>query len=391
MRLHEWLLVFVMASSGALMGMVFTPISPVLPLIIEHYRGVAGGPLVGQWILAIPSLGVIVGAPLVGWFVERFGARQVLHVCFAIFAIAGSAGLYIEVPLVLLGTRLILGFAAAGVVTAAITVVGEVYSDIERARIFGLQSGISVAMGVLIVLAAGAAGQSQGWRGPFELYFTSIIVLLVSLFVVPQGHKSIKKGIDVKAGSGLLPLLPIYILVTLTFILSFVPASALPELLASTERATPTTISIVLGVGMISFAITAVSYGTILARVGMRRTIVLGLASQSAGVLLMALAHGKIGIILFGVAVLNLGSGVQTPNLSHLLLGRAPLAVRGRALGLLFTAQFLGPVLYSAIVPLVTLALGIKTTMIVVGGLAMTGAALIARWHSPSAVVAKRV
>jgi MFS family permease len=390
MKFTDWAVVLVLAATGTFLGMAFTVVSPVLPLIIEHFGGATGGgALIGQWILAIPSIGVVIGGPSAGWLVERIGARQVLFVSLASFAVAGASGLYIESPVVLLGTRLILGIAAVGGVTAAISIIGERYTEAQRGSMLGFQNAIATVFSIASILAAGAIGQRQGWKAPFELYSTSLIILLLALFVIPATPRPRKVE---HARGGLLdfaPLLPTYLLVTITFIISFFSAATIPQLLGDDGFTDPKLISIILGIGTALMVVGGLFYGIIRHRIGMRWTIALGLALQGAGVLWIAIGHGLVGIGL-GTALLNLGSGIQTPNLSHLILDRAPIAIRGRAVGLLFSAQFLGPVLNSAIIAPAMGVFGIRGTLFVISGLIGLGVAAIALRGRPAPLAVER-
>src|ERR1700722_4904481 len=143
MTVKEWLAVFVMASTGTFLAMVFIVVSPMLPLIADRFGGGKDGAFVAQWVLTMPSIGVIIGGPSTGWLVERVGARTVLFVCLAIFAIAGTAGLFVEDQILLLATRLIVGLSATGLVTAAMGIIGEIFSEQRRGSILGLQNAIA--------------------------------------------------------------------------------------------------------------------------------------------------------------------------------------------------------------------------------------------------------
>ena len=48
MTAKDWLAVFVMASTGTFLGMVFTVVSPILPLVAEHFGGGKDGAFVAD-------------------------------------------------------------------------------------------------------------------------------------------------------------------------------------------------------------------------------------------------------------------------------------------------------------------------------------------------------
>ena len=57
-------------------------------------------------------------------------------------------------------------------------------------------------------------------------------------------------------------------------------------------------------------------------------------------------------------------------------MDRAPLAIRGRAMGLLFSAQFLGPFLNSAIVAPAIGAYGLRNILAIIASLIAVGVVL---------------
>ena len=312
MTAKEWLAVLVMASTGTFLAMVFIVVSPMLPLVTEHFGGGRDGAFVAQWVLTMPSIGVIIGGPTTGWFVERVGARAVLFTCLVVFALAGTAGLFVESQSVLLVTRLFVGLAATGLVTAAMGLIAEVFTEKQRGSILGLQNAIATALSVMVTLSSGAVAEAHGWRAPFALYGLSLPILLLALAVIPTVSRR-----QAAAGGSLslfAPMLPLYALITLSMIISFQSASQVPILLAADGFASPATISEVLVSGTVLFTLGAIGYGTIRARTGVWWTFALGLALQGSGILALSVGHGILGIGA-GVLLLNLGSGIQTPNL----------------------------------------------------------------------------
>src|SRR5271163_479338 len=181
MKIKDWLTVFVLASTGTFLAMVFIVVSPILPLIADHFGGGKDGAFVATWILTMPSIGVIIGGPTTGWFVERVGARAVLFTCLVIFALSGTAGLYVENEPLLLATRLIVGLSGTGLVTAAMGIIVEIFTERQRGSILGLQNAIATALSVVVTLSSGAIATQHGWRAPFALYGLSLPILLLAL------------------------------------------------------------------------------------------------------------------------------------------------------------------------------------------------------------------
>jgi len=374
MTVKDWLAVFVMASTGTFLAMVFIVVSPMLPLVAEHFGGGKDGAFVAQWVLTMPSIGVIIGGPTTGWFVERVGARAVLFTCLVVFALAGMAGLLIDSQSLLLASRLVVGLAATGLVTAAMGLIVEIFTEQQRGSILGLQNAIATALSVVVTLSSGAVAEAHGWRAPFALYGLSLPVLLLALAVIPAVSRR-----QATAGGSLslfAPMLPLYALITLSMIISFQSASQVPVLLAADGIASPATISEILGAGTVLFTLGAIAYGTLRARAGVWWTFALALTLQGIGILALSVGHGIVGIGA-GVMLLNLGSGIQTPNLTHWVMDKAPLPVRGRAMGLLFSAQFLGPFLNSSLIAPAISAYGLRNILAVIASLIAVGVVLV--------------
>jgi len=373
MTVKDWLAVFVMASTGTFLAMVFIVVSPMLPLVAEHFGGGKDGAFVAQWVLTMPSIGVIIGGPTTGWFVERVGARAVLFTCLVVFALAGMAGLFVESQSLLLASRLVVGLAATGLVTAAMGLIVEIFTEQQRGSILGLQNAIATALSVVVTLSSGAVAEAHGWRAPFALYGLSLPILLLALIVIPAVSR--RQATTGGSLSLFAPMLPIYALITLGMIISFQSASQVPVLLAADGIASPATISKILGTGTVMFTVGAIAYGTLRARAGVWWTFSLALALQGIGILALSVGHGIAGIGA-GVLLLNLGSGIQTPNLTHWVMDKAPLPVRGRAMGLLFSAQFLGPFINSLLIAPAISAYGLRNILAVIASLIAVGVAL---------------
>ncbi len=365
MGFRDWLIVIVLSSTGTFLGMVFTIVAPSLPLVAAHFGGGSQGAFVAQWILTMPSIGVIIGGPLMGWFVERFNARGVLFNSFLVFAVAGIGAIFGENQYILLLFRFVLGISAVGQVTGSLTIIGDLFTDKERGSAVGLQNAIATGLTVLATLAAGIIAQRYGWRASSGLYAISLIALLVGVLVIPLSNRRDTRKSEAKIAA-LIPLIPIYALITMSMIIAFLTSSEMPLLLARDGFSDPVVISRVIGAGTGLFMIGSFLYGLIRARLGIRRTFMLGLFFHGVGVLGLSMTHGLLWLALSGL-VLNLGSGIQTPNLNHWVLDRAPVEVRGRAVGLMFSAQFLGPFLNSALIAPEIRNYGIENILMFIG------------------------
>ena len=165
---------------GALDAAGYSVIAPVLPQIAA--RTSMGPAVIGLLVAAFP-LGIVVGFPFAGRAVRRWGTREVLLGSLGLLAV-GSLGFVIGSELsVFFLARFVMGIGSGGL-WIAIT-----FSTLERwpgqeylcmSRIFAAYS-----VGGLLGPALGAIG---GIRGPFLAYLTLIVAVtpLAMLLLPPD-------------------------------------------------------------------------------------------------------------------------------------------------------------------------------------------------------------
>jgi MFS family permease len=379
MTTKDWLIVAVIAFAGGFLGTVFTTVAPVLPLIAAHYGGGREGAFVAEWLLAMPSIGIVVGGPVSGWFVERFGARMVLLVCFGVFGLAGLSGMFIENSSLLLASRFVVGITAVGQATAATVVAGDRFVGPRRSFVLGIQVALAAALGIGTTLAAGALAERAGWRAPFGLYGLAILTVILAALVVDRRPL---ENVRARAGMGsLLPMLPIFFVITVTMMVSFIPSNQVPLLLAEQGSGNPTVLSVLLGGSTLATVVGALLYSRLRAKLGAARTGMVGGVLQGVAILLLAVTESVYPIGL-SLLILGLGGGILYPGFSHIILDRAPEAARGRAIGLLFTAQFTGPFLSTALVVPAIAAFGRYDSLLTIGLALLIAWIAYASWRS---------
>jgi MFS family permease len=361
--------VVVVGFAGAFLGAVFTTVAPVVPAIAAYYGGGRDGAFVAQWLLTMPSIGIVVGGPATGWFVERFGARTMLLTCFVLFAIAGMSGLVIENMNLLLASRFLVGVVAAGQATAATALAGEVFIGERRGPVMGFQVALATLLGVVMTLATGALARSS-WRLPFALYGIAFAVAMLTLFVVPKSPA--RRALNKDGSGSLMPLLPIFAVVTAIMMVSFINSNQIPTVLSSMGATDPSLLAGVLATSTLATTIGAVLYGRLRHVLGQARTSGLGGLLQALAVLFIAVTT-TVAPTVASAVLLGFGSGILYPGFTHMILDRAPEAVRGRAIGLMFTAQFAGPFLSTALLMPAIGAYGRQDSLLVLAALAGAG------------------
>lgn len=163
-------------------------ISPALPAIEQAFSDTENVELIVRMLVTAPSLLVAIFAPFAGALADRFGRRRQLLIGMFLFAIAGSAGLWLNSLTAILISRLLLGIAVAFVMTAQISLIGVYFSGALRARFMGMQMAITNLSGLFFVLFAlgfvGFANANELWA----VLGSAIIVggaagLLIPIFI----------------------------------------------------------------------------------------------------------------------------------------------------------------------------------------------------------------
>lgn len=362
-RFNEALTLIVLLSSGPLMGLMFTAIAPVLPGIAAHFGTSGDGAFIAQMVMTMPGVGVVIGGPTLGWLADRMGSRALLFGSLIVYFASGLCGLFLENVGILLATRFLLGLSAAGVGTSTMELISEQFSGDQRARVLGYQGAAGAFVGLTSLLAAGAIGQAYGWRAPFVLYVLGAVILLVALAAIPRSPRSASAGSTSNNAGSLWPLWPYYGLIVLCFVAVFMNAVQVSFLLAADGTTSPQTQSWVLAANALANTTGAWSYGALRVRFGPRATFCLSLGMMAVGYAVIGLSHDAVSTAI-GSAIAGFGAGSTAPHVFGLLLERAPEELRGRAIGFLYTATYLGDFLNPWVVAPLRAAFGIHGAFI---------------------------
>lgn len=364
-----WGLMAVMLSGPPLMALTFSTIAPVLPMIAQHFGAQEGGTLFAQWIMTAPAIGLMLGGPLAGVLIDKVGPRWLIIGAFTLFALAGSAGLWVDNPIGLLCSRFLLGLSGTSVATTATWLIGERFDELRRRRVIGIQDALAGVAAMSAVLLAGLAGAAGGWRLPFAIYLIAAPLVLIALIVVPAVFAGRGRRDTPPVTAVVASVWPVYAIVLSLAGLMMLPATQVPFLLEANGVTDPVTRSRVIASSAIVTIFSAALYSVLRQRLGERGTLALIILAYSLGTMVLSQSADAWGAVI-GCMMLGFGTGLFSPHFASVLIARTPAPSRGRALGLLFGAIFLSEFLS----PLVILPL--RTAFGVHGGFLALGVAL---------------
>jgi len=379
----------VLVCCGLSISLIFTAIGPVLSSLSARYGGSLRGDVIAQLMMTLPSVGVIIGGPLSGLIAGKWGARALLLAALVVYGVAGCAGIVIEEPYTLLGTRFVLGAAAAGIATAAAALIGELLEGIHRTRALGYSSAVASVGAVVSVIAAGKLATYGGVGLPFAIYGVAFVLLFAAVLSVPdtgvRARSGEMGGFMALRGSTLVPLYAALIAVT---VVVFMTGIQISFLLATKGITNPDDQSWIIACASVGAATGGLIYSSAQAVLGRDRTFALCIAVMGIGNLLMG-SQSDSRLLALGCALNGVGAGMTIPHFGSKIIERAPLALRATALGLMYTMIFVGEFLNPWVVTPLRVAFGIDTAFLLVGAAALSGAAVAYLRQSRSAAPAQ--
>lgn len=385
--------------TSTLIVMVTGVLVSALPSVQAHFADV---PNVAFWVrlvLTLPSLLIALVAPIAGYVVDNIGRKMVLVISTLVYGISGLAGYLAPTLTWLLISRAALGIAVGGLITSVTTLIADYYAGGARGRFLGLQAAFMGFAGTAW-LALGGVLADVSWRVPFLAYALAFILLpliLLALHEPPFVKQCVEKApplpdtgacvaeslratqsipVEVVAVSAPMRLiLFVYLMVMGIQVILFLLPMQLPFYLLQSMGASASRSGLAIAAMSGAYALAAMQYGRVASRLDHSEVLVVAVSLIGAGYFAIWTAGGW-AFMVSGLVVAGIGQGLLSPNLSVWLAEATPPALRGRVLGGLTTATFLG-IFVSPIIaqPMVT-TMGFRMLCLSAGVLLLTMAAL---------------
>ncbi|MFF0292705.1 MFS transporter [Kitasatospora sp. NPDC004614] len=354
-------------------------VAPALPAMEKHFADVGHVGLLVRMVLTVPGLAIAFGAPVVGALIDRSGRKPILVASVALFAVAGSTGLFLSNLYAILVFRLLLGIAVAGIMTATTTLVADHYPGQQRSRVLGLQAGF-MGFGGVAFLSLGGALADISWRGPFAIYLVAVPMTFLTLWLIREPRPA--DGAAAEAGAadtaGGFPKLAfgIYALVFAAQLVFYAIPSQLPFYLDELAHVGAGGSGLAIALMSLSTALVGLSYGRIGKNRSHRTIAVTTFVLLAVGYTAIGAATG-VPLVLAGLLVAGAGIGLLIPNLNTWLVSRTPVAMRGRALSGVTSTLFLGQFVSPLVSQPVSGSVGIGGVYLTAAGFAAVVAVLV--------------
>jgi DHA1 family tetracycline resistance protein-like MFS transporter len=332
-------------------------IIPVLPSLIESMidGDVSEASKWGGWLTFSYAIMQFIFAPIMGGLSDRYGRRPVLLASllgfgadYVLLALAPSLGW-------LFAGRIIAGITGASFTTAS-AYIADISTDENRAQNFGM-IGAAFGLGFILGPTLGGLLGEMGDRVPFVVAaILSFLNALYGYFILPESlPKSARRGFQWKRANPLGSLLHLKKFpgiggLILSLLLVYIAGHAVQSnwTFFTIEKFGWSKKLIGISLGVFGLLIASVQAGlirVITPRLGNEKTVYIGLAFYTAGMLLFAFAIETWMMFLFMIPYC-LG-GVAGPALQAIISRQVPSSeqgeLQGALTGLISVTSIIGP------------------------------------------------
>ena len=327
-----------------------TLITPALPDIADDLR--ISNAQLGMLVAATTTPGIFL-APLIGILADRFGRREVVVPCLAVFGVSGGLAAFAPDFTSLLLLRFLQGVGSAGLINLAVVLISDHWEGLERTKAIGRNSAALTGAVVVLPPIGGLITALGGWRATFVPYWIGLVSAGVVWVRLPRSARH-----DRTLRAHLAETLPILrtwavlgpvLLGTFLFILIFgLFLTAVPLYLEDSFGVGPTGRGLILALPAVTSTVAALSVGRARVRFGLTRVIVGGLVLFALGFGLAA-SVPSVAAVCVAALLYGGGDGLLISSLQDTVAEVAPPASRGTVIatwvGFARAGQTAGPLM----------------------------------------------
>lgn len=367
----------VLLLAGTLTVMSGIAVSPSLPVMENYFSkdpNTVNLEIFIRLIITLPALFVVVGSPIAGIIIDRLGRKPLLLAGVVFYGFSGVSGFVLDDLFSILIGRAFLGLSVACILVSSTTLIADYYTGTARSNFMGLQAAFMGLAGVVFLPLSGALA-SINWRYPFLVYLVSWLLIPLVIFSIyePLGIQiKEERKADKQVNNDLKIPIPLLLIVfgitTFTQIVFYLIPVQLPFYLQGLIDATPQQIGNAVACCNLFCVTAALFYGKLRNKLDFVSILPIIFGLLGTGCCIIGSANSYI-LVLIGLAIAGLGLGLLIPNMTVWISAVVPEAIRGRAIGGLSTALFLGQFLSPIISQPASLRFGLSSTYIYAGSL----------------------
>ena len=357
-------LTLLLVSSLTIMSVI--TIAPALPQMALVFADVENGALLVKLVLTLPALLIALCAPIAGGLIDRHGRLRILWLALVLYALAGAGGYFLDNLYHLLISRAVLGMSVGMSMTIVVTLIADYFEGRERQQFVGLQIAFMSLGGILFIGLAGILAD-YGWRYPFLIYLSSLLLLPLSITWLHEPAAAEKRS-RLKQQAHSPPIIRLLLINTLLmWVFFFLIPVQIPFHLQALGIGKSSLIGAAIAISTAFSAVSSFSYSRIKVRFSFMAVFSMGYFLLAAGFVCLAVSHTYV-VVVVAMMLSGLGMGMMIPNTNMWVMKIAPPEIRGKEIGKLTTFWFLGQFLSPVIIFPVLNLLSLPATFLLASG-----------------------
>lgn len=297
-------------------------------------------------LITLPSLGAVIFAPLMGYFIDRFGAYPVLISSLLGYGVFGVAGIWSSTVWQIVTDRILLGAFAAGAMAAGTALISVWYSGMGRLNMIARQ-GMAIELGGVIFLFFAGWLSEWHWQAPFFLYAISLVLLIMVRMSIPSSAPDRSGPTSDTSKPSANSISYILLIAVLAMGIFFSIYVTLPVMLADNSYRE----------SQVGIIMSYISFIAVIAAMGMPKVVTQFSAARCIQFAFTAfvLATGLYAIsyqfwsIMLAATLTGIGFGLSIPLLNHSVVELSNENNRGKRLSYFSMAVFSGQFLTSGL------------------------------------------
>ncbi len=308
------LVLTILAPSIILRALAMDILLPCVPNIAQEFAVAFS---TSQWVLSVYFIGAGIGQLVAGPLADEYGRRRVLIFSILLIVISSYACAIINNIYLLILLRFLQGLGACGTTVVCMAIIRDLYSDQKLPKIYSYFNSI-IAVAPLLGPLVGAMllNKTGSWRATF--YFTtgfSVLAFAIVYFLVPETNPDLsirKTFVDVPIFKSYRKLLSdrqflsycCFDVMGMSSLFMFFSMSAI--LLIKILGVDPHAFGYYFALCSAMYLLGNILSPSLQIKFGTNGTILLGSVHMLLGGITMLIAHGMLGLTVYGLIIPNI-------------------------------------------------------------------------------------
>ncbi|GAA6186636.1 MFS transporter [Aliiglaciecola sp. NS0011-25] len=346
-------LVLMLVPLFAMLGAVL--LAPIMGVMFKQFAGQPYAEILVPLLLTAPALMLALLSPFAGVLANRVGGKKVLVFSLALYGVMGAAPMFLDSLYAIFFSRILVGVAEAGLVTAAMVLISQYFSGDERQKWIAYQNVALPLLGALLMGLAGYVSVSD-WHNTFAVYGFSFFVFIAAILFLFEPKKQSSNSESAPKEKVKFPPLKTMLVIAGIAIPGSIAFYTVPVklafLLQDIGETSPAAVGTMLAFGLILGSPTGAFLSRFIKTWSFGKVLSIAMALMGVGLIMMALATDKT-LMTVGLVVQQAGGGLMLTIAITFVLAIAPAAQRGLYSGIwwfLYTiSNFITPLFIAGI------------------------------------------